>query len=296
MTARADWLAWRRKGLGGSDIGAIFGVSKWGGPWSVWLDKTQGLDDYSDDRSKATGRRLERVVAEYAAERTGGDLEMAPAFDADGSSLFYCVGAEPWMRASADGALMLAADIGEYWSGLECKTAEYPSSDEWGEDGSDRIPLVYELQVRWYMAVYGAPDWHVSVFFKRADDWRVYLLKRDPRQEAEMIARARAWWTRHVVDGEPPELDASDAARRGLAMLYPQPATDSLAVATPDEEQRIRDYQNTREAAADLDRRAAMLGNQIREDIGERRGLRFTGGRAKWSRARSNRLTVNIHD
>jgi hypothetical protein len=92
-----------------------------------------------------------------------------------------------------------------------------------------------------------------------------------------------------------PEIDDSRAAARALGYRFPQPADDALAVATEAEEAKIREYHATKEAAADLERRAALLGNQIRNDIGKRRGLRFTGGRAKWSR-KSNRLTVNVHD
>ena len=36
---RAEWLNWRRTGLGGSDIAAVLGLSKWRTPWDVWADK-----------------------------------------------------------------------------------------------------------------------------------------------------------------------------------------------------------------------------------------------------------------
>ena len=37
-----EWHEWRSHGIGGSDIGAILGLSKFASPWTVWADK-QGL-------------------------------------------------------------------------------------------------------------------------------------------------------------------------------------------------------------------------------------------------------------
>lgn len=292
---RAAWLDWRRGGLGGSDIGPIFGVSKFRGPWDVYLSKRHDHEDAGDNRSTRTGHRLERVVAEYAAERLNAELEMAPEFGAPGSAAFFRVGSEYWQRASADAVLTIPSDLGVYQAGLECKTAEYPGA-EWGEDGSDKIPAVYDLQCRWYMAAFEAPDWFVSVFFKRADDWRIYRLTRNLEHERTIVGFAGQWWDRHVVRDTMPEIDDSRAAAKALGYAFPQPKDDALAVATEEEEARIREYQDTKDAAAVLERRAALLGNQIRQDIGNRRGLRFTGGRAKWSRGKSNRLTINVHD
>ena len=36
---REDWLDWRRRGIGGSDVGAICGISKYKSPIDVYLDK-----------------------------------------------------------------------------------------------------------------------------------------------------------------------------------------------------------------------------------------------------------------
>jgi predicted phage-related endonuclease len=38
--SREEWLAARRLGIGGSDIGALLGASPWSTPLDVWADKT----------------------------------------------------------------------------------------------------------------------------------------------------------------------------------------------------------------------------------------------------------------
>ena len=38
---RADWLKLRRRGIGGSDVAAIIGISKWRTPLDIYNDKTE---------------------------------------------------------------------------------------------------------------------------------------------------------------------------------------------------------------------------------------------------------------
>ena len=60
---RAEWLDWRRGGIGSSDIAAIIGLSPWATPYSVWAEKTGRLDNHdNDDTVKEFGRRAGRAV------------------------------------------------------------------------------------------------------------------------------------------------------------------------------------------------------------------------------------------
>ena len=282
---RASWLEWRRKGLGGSDIGAIFGLSRWSDPWSVWLDKVHGASS-GDDDSRITGRLLEEAVAKYAAQRLDADGLMVGPMSAHPE--------RPWMRGSPDYFLRFGArhDL------LECKTAEYQTSEDgWGPDMSDEIPPAYRCQVDWYMAVLDRPIAWVAVFFKRSDAWALYRIERNAEREADMIQRAGNWWAYHVQQGNPPNIDASSGARAGLARVFPQPADrGDLRPATPEEEHLVRQYHDTRHAVRDLSKEADRLGNEIRDAIGNNAGLRFRGGRVKWSRGATNTLRVTLRD
>ena len=39
-SARQEWLQARKLGIGGSDVAAILGLSKYKSPYQLWLDKT----------------------------------------------------------------------------------------------------------------------------------------------------------------------------------------------------------------------------------------------------------------
>lgn len=60
-----DWLAERRKGIGGSDIATILGLNKWKSPLQLFLEKTGKVqaEDLSDKEVIYWGNVLEDVVA-----------------------------------------------------------------------------------------------------------------------------------------------------------------------------------------------------------------------------------------
>lgn len=68
---RPEWLAIRRKTVGGSDAAGIIGLSKWSTPYTVWADKTGRLPDKPDTEAMRLGRDLEDYVARRWMEETG---------------------------------------------------------------------------------------------------------------------------------------------------------------------------------------------------------------------------------
>ena len=45
--SQIDWLKERQKGIGGSDVAAILGMSPWRTPYQVWEEKTTPIDAVS---------------------------------------------------------------------------------------------------------------------------------------------------------------------------------------------------------------------------------------------------------
>lgn len=65
-----EWLAQRKKGLGGTDTAAILGESKWSSPYKVYKTKVEDFDDFKSNLSMRRGQYLEPLVAEVFAQRT----------------------------------------------------------------------------------------------------------------------------------------------------------------------------------------------------------------------------------
>jgi predicted phage-related endonuclease len=87
--------------------------------------------------------------------------------------------------------------------GLEIKTADRFEADEFGEEGTDQVPVRYFLQCAAYMAITDADQWHLAVLIG-GNTYRAYRIQRDLQIESMLLDGVRAFW-RHVETLEPPD-------------------------------------------------------------------------------------------
>ena len=67
-----EWLRWRNKGIGGSDVATICGLNKYKSPFQLWLEKTGHYEaDATANESAYWGQMLEPVVRAEFTKRTG---------------------------------------------------------------------------------------------------------------------------------------------------------------------------------------------------------------------------------
>lgn len=198
---RSDWLEWRRKGLGGSDVSAICNMNRYRSPRAVYLDKIGELPELEDNESMYWGRELEDVVAREFAKRTGlkvrreNQMLQHPQHD--------------FMLANVDRLI-----VGEN-AGLECKTASEYAKDDWQ---GETVPKEYALQCHHYMACTGADRWYVAVLIGgNKFEWRV--IERDDVIINSLIEIESGFWNNHVIPRIPPAFGAHD--ERLLSEVYP---------------------------------------------------------------------------
>ncbi len=72
----ADWLDWRRKGIGGSDASVVCGISRYKSPVELWMDKTGHLPYDDAGETAYWGAQLEALVKAEFSKRTG--IEVKP--------------------------------------------------------------------------------------------------------------------------------------------------------------------------------------------------------------------------
>lgn len=194
--SRAEWLAQRRTGIGGSDVAAILGLSPWRTPYQVWEDKTGRSEEQPETPALYWGRLLEDPIRQAYADRTGLTVTKPDRM--------FTSEEHPFMLANLDG---IASD-GRI---VEFKTTS--RADGWGEEGSDEIPDYYQTQVQHYMSVMGAERADVGVLIA-GRDFRIYTVEADAELQQMLIEEEAKFWELVKTDTPPGVNCTTDAARR----------------------------------------------------------------------------------
>jgi len=192
-----QWHAVRRTGIGGSDVAAVLGVSPWRTAYEVFLDKRGELPAQDESEPMRWGTLLEPVIRQRYADVTGSDVVTLPTT--------FRSERHPWMIANLDGVSRDRHRL------VEVKTAR--SGEDWGEPGSDEVPLAYLLQVQHYMTVVPMKLTDVAVLIG-GNDFRVYTVPADPELQEMLIQAEFEFWQRVKDNDPPPAVGLPDVRRR----------------------------------------------------------------------------------
>lgn len=140
-----DWLDYRRRGIGGSDVSAIFGTSPFRTARDLYYDKLNIAsveDDEGNWVAMEMGHLLEPLVAKIFERKTGYRVYQIKKM--------FQHPQYPWMLADVDYFVELPDGTTAI---LEIKTTNYNARDNWWMNGKETVPVYYESQGRHYMAV-----------------------------------------------------------------------------------------------------------------------------------------------
>jgi len=275
VTLTAEQMEARARGLGGSDAGAVLGLSPYRTPVDVWAEKTgrAAPDDLSDVEAVHWGNVLEDVVAREFARRTGAKIRRVTR-TLQHPDL-------PHLLAHIDRQI-----VGDPRGPgvLEVKTAGQYTADRWGPSGTDEVPEEYLAQTAHYLAVTGYAFAHLAVLIG-GRDFRVYNLPRDEELIDLVVRREDQFWREHVLADVPPA-PVNDA---DLATLY---ATDNgqALLATPEIEAAVADLRALREHISKLTRMKADSERQVKAYMGEAAVLVDAEGKplVTWKKAKDS--------
>lgn len=252
-----EWHEARSRGLGGSEIAAVVGLSPWESPYALWQRKAGRIPPKWESPSMNWGKRLEPAIAQAFCE-------FHPEFGQSPGGMYW----RTFQIASPD--LLLTRDETPV-AALEVKTADSFDRDRWGPSGSDEIPPYYRCQALWYLDVLRLPVAHLAVLIG-GNDYREYVITESPREQAWLRWRGRKFW-RSILENTPPPLDDSVHTYEAVRQLHPNITPDSAV------EVDLDAYEQWANAAADLDRLKGVINlsrSRITEDMGDARyGLNF---------------------
>lgn len=273
--------------LGASEVAAIVGLHRFSSPFALWA-RLKGLTPpFTGNAATARGQILEPAIRDWYSRRVGHVIAAGPEY-----------GSEPWRR---DDAPWQAARPDGFWhSGaafylLEVKTTD--SWEHWGEEGTADVPQDYAVQVLWQQWVaadrgcYPLVGTHLVAYNRWNDEIRIYVLPWDERAQrlARLLSdRVTAWWGRHIIQGEPVEVDDSAATRDALRAMYTRP-TGVYLEPTPALVAMVNDYRASKAAFDVAEARKELDRNRLLAAIGNAAGI---DGYCSLSAAKNRALTL----
>ena len=222
MLINQDFSLDRSKYIGGSDIGAILGLSRFRSPLEVWMEKTGKKVKRLDSLPLRFGSYAEEFVASEYARSTG--------FELIHDESIYIHPEHAFMSAHMDRFVLEGIDPSPTRI-LECKTANPFSAGDWGEVGSDEVPMSYLCQCIWYMAITDLNRIDLAVLFGNSD-FRIYEITRDLELESVILQKANLFWNEFVLKDVPPpvqsEQDCQTLFRKGDAAKSVEARSETL--------------------------------------------------------------------
>lgn len=193
--SRSEWLKYRTKGIGGSDVSIIAGINPFKSVHQLWLEKT-GQIEPEEQGSEYThfGTLLEPIVRKEFTERTGIKVRQ--------KHMLLQSEEYPFMFADLDGVINEDGEMCIF----EAKTASAYKQETW-EEG---VPAPYILQVQHYMAVTGAKKTYIAALVG-GNHFFWHEIPRDEEMIGKIIAMEKYFWETHVIGGVEPVPDGSEA-------------------------------------------------------------------------------------
>ena len=248
----ADWLEYRKQGIGGSDASVVYGISRYKSSVELWMEKTNQIQAQEAGEAAYWGTQLEPFVRAEFTKRTG--IEVCHKSELLQSE------EHPFMLANLDG-ICEVPDVGTCV--FEAKTASAYKAGEW----EDTIPDEYQLQIQHYMAVTGYAGAYIAVLIG-GNTFKWKFVERDEELISMLIELESAFWN-HVQDCTPPPLDGSDASAKFLANRFHDSKPKSQITLPDTAVTLLNQYDEACEQLAIVTERKQKAENLLKEMMGD---------------------------
>ena len=249
---REEWLKYRTKGIGGSDVSIIAGINPFKSVYQLWLEKT-GQVEPEEEGSEYThfGTLLEPIVRKEFMERTGIKVRQ--------KHMLLQSEEYPFMFADLDGVINEDGQLCIF----EAKTASAYKQEVWEEE----VPAPYILQIQHYMAVTGAKKTYIAALVG-GNHFFYHVVERDEEMIAKIIVMEKYFWQHHVMGGVEPVPDGSEATTRYFNERFRNSNGETIEL--PDEVLQVcEEYDNLTRQIRELETAKNAAANQLKSYLGE---------------------------
>ncbi len=267
---RKEWLRYRKRGLGGSDAGAVCGLNPYRTAMQVYDDKTTDATEETDNEAMRQGRELEDYVARRFMEAAGKKVRRA--------NFMYYDEENPFMLADVDRMI-----VGEN-AGLECKTASPYLADRWK---NGEIPVSYQIQCYHYMSVCNADAWYIAVvIFGR--EFKYYRIERDEEVISDLRQIERNFWENHILKRILPEPDGSELADKVISGYFKKSMKQTIPLRGFDE--KLGRRQELESLLDEMTTEKKQIEQELKLYLGEAEAAENANYRVSWKSVNSQRI------
>ncbi len=267
---KKTWLMYRKRGIGGSDAGAVCGLNPYRTAMQVYEDKTTDLIEEIDNEAMRQGREFEDYVARRFMEATGKKVRR--------SNFMYYDEEYPFMLADVDRMI-----VGEN-AGLECKTASPYLADKW-KDG--KIPISYQIQCYHYMSVCNADAWYIAVIIY-GREFRYYRIGRDEATLLDLRQIEKNFWENHVLKRRLPRPDGSELADKVISGYFRQSMKETKPLTGFDE--KLDRRQELEVLLEEMTTEKKQIEQELKLYLGEAEAAENANYRVSWKSVSSQRI------
>ena len=263
--SREEWLKYRTKGIGGSDVSIIAGINPFKSAHQLWLEKTGQIEPEQTDSEYAHfDTLLEPIVRREFTQRTGIRVRQ--------KHMLLQSEEYPFMFADLDGVINENGEMAVF----EAKTASAYKQEVW-EEG---IPAPYILQVQHYMAVTGAKKTYIAALVG-GNHFYHHAVERDEEMIGKIVAMEKYFWETHVLGGMEPVPDGSEATTNYFNSRFRE--SNGETVELPEEALAVcMEYDRLSEELKKMEEAKNAAANQLKSYLKEAETGTVGGRKVTW--------------
>lgn len=260
----------RMQYIGGSDIAAIMGQSRWKTPYRLWAEKTGKIEStIKNNEAVEMGTRLEQFVADLFSEKTNKSVRKAPKM--------YVHPKYPFLVAHVDRLVTSTDEL------LECKTCSAYKLEEW----ENKIPKEYVLQVIWYLGITGRKKgWIACLIGGQKFDYKP--IDFDEELFNMMVEKAVKFWEMVQKQIPPLILPEDDEV---LGEIYSEHTDDMIKVQEMDE--RIAYLQEIKMHIEEMQKEKREIETELKTMIADKAGLITDTYKVSWKSQIQRRIDTD---
>lgn len=255
MTLTLQQIENRKKGIGASEAATVLGLNQNISPYQLWLIKTgrSEPEDLSNIPCVYWGTVHEDNILRHY------EKVMNCKVNKPTETMFHIE--HSFMLCHPDGIVEGLSKL------LECKFAMF-AKDQWGENGTDIVPMNYIVQVQYQMSVTGTQECDLAVLIG-GYDFRVYHFKRDESLIKRITDEVVKFWKLVESDTPPTLRDRVDAV-----LAYPL-SNGNLKDAEPEVLTTLEKFKEIRSKVKELDKMKEQLSSKLALFIQDADGIKI---------------------